>query len=379
MVKPNKTKNKSLSHSQPTDPETVSKTRLRSLSVANRLLLPRPAEAAASLRPAKSVVKLDGRDVVKRGQRKSRFLFSFPGLLAPLSGGRIGELACLASKNPILYLEFPQGRMKLFGTHVYPKNKYLTLQLTRSAKGVMCEDIFESLIVFSEAWWVGKKEENPEELRLEFPQNLNEEKQGEFDFKGGAGATNEETVDERKPEKDSNKMDIANDNYDKIEGSNCKMDVDKKSFTETPSRQSSRIAGKSLNFAEIIPSDISDDEVKVVPSKLVQCKNECEPSSSKLGKREDTKKSNLEQNDENTPSMKPRVQATLSSMFEKAAEKKLKELSKSNCTPSPSTRKSGRSTPSKNKHQVRNHEPEEISSGSEENNDDTSDEEWDED
>lgn len=39
-----------------------------------------------------------------------------------------------------------QGRMKLFGTHVYPKNKYLTLQLTRSSKGVMCEDIFESLV-----------------------------------------------------------------------------------------------------------------------------------------------------------------------------------------------------------------------------------------
>lgn len=36
--------------------------------------------------------------------------------------------------------------MKLFGTHVYPKNKYLTLQLTNSAKGVMCEDCFESLV-----------------------------------------------------------------------------------------------------------------------------------------------------------------------------------------------------------------------------------------
>jgi hypothetical protein len=39
-----------------------------------------------------------------------------------------------------------QGRMKLFGTHVYPKNKYLTLQMTRSAKGVVCEDVFESLV-----------------------------------------------------------------------------------------------------------------------------------------------------------------------------------------------------------------------------------------
>ena len=43
-----------------------------------------------------------------------------------------------------------QGRMKLFGTHVYPKNKYLTLQMNRSAKGVVCEDVFESLVsVFS--------------------------------------------------------------------------------------------------------------------------------------------------------------------------------------------------------------------------------------
>ena len=43
-----------------------------------------------------------------------------------------------------------QGGMKLFGTHVYPKNKYLTLQMNRSAKGVVCEDVFESLVsVFS--------------------------------------------------------------------------------------------------------------------------------------------------------------------------------------------------------------------------------------
>lgn len=38
--------------------------------------------------------------------------------------------------------------MKLFGTHVYPKNKYLTLQLTKSFKGVTCEDIFESMVCF---------------------------------------------------------------------------------------------------------------------------------------------------------------------------------------------------------------------------------------
>lgn len=27
-------------------------------------------------------------------------------------------------------------------------------------------------IVFSEAWWIGSKEENPEELQLEFPKDM---------------------------------------------------------------------------------------------------------------------------------------------------------------------------------------------------------------
>ena len=39
--------------------------------------------------------------------------------------------------------------MKLLGTHVYPKNKYLTLQMTKSVKGVACEDVFESMVSFS--------------------------------------------------------------------------------------------------------------------------------------------------------------------------------------------------------------------------------------
>lgn len=28
-------------------------------------------------------------------------------------------------------------------------------------------------IVFSEAWWIGNKDENPEEVRLEFPKEMN--------------------------------------------------------------------------------------------------------------------------------------------------------------------------------------------------------------
>lgn len=39
-----------------------------------------------------------------------------------------------------------QGRMKLFGTIMYPKNKYLTLQFSRGGKNVMCEDYFDNMV-----------------------------------------------------------------------------------------------------------------------------------------------------------------------------------------------------------------------------------------
>lgn len=101
--------------------------------------------------------------------------------------------------------------MKLLGTHVYPKNKYLTLQMTSSrawllqtshlcsacpvsilevelasAELLLCSSLFSGLlllttylcccfiwqIVFSEAWWIGTKEENPQELKLDFPKEF---------------------------------------------------------------------------------------------------------------------------------------------------------------------------------------------------------------
>ncbi|KAG0474688.1 hypothetical protein HPP92_014374 [Vanilla planifolia] len=229
------------------DPEAVEKKRLRSLAVSKKLLRRSPAKPSAPLEPSKAVFKLQGRDILKRGQRKSRYLFSFPGLIAPISGGKVGELANLATKNPVLYLEFPQGRMKLFGTHVYPKNKYLSLQLSRSTKGVVCEDVFESLIVFSEAWWIGHKEENPEEQKLEFPKDLKEGKNSDYDFKGGAGATHE-TSSSQKSMKEYFEKSLDNEIED--DGSDSFYTEEKKdarvTVETTPTRQSSRTAGKTM-------------------------------------------------------------------------------------------------------------------------------------
>lgn len=36
--------------------------------------------------------------------------------------------------------------MKLFGTIVFPKNRYLTLHFPRGGKNVMCEDYFDNMV-----------------------------------------------------------------------------------------------------------------------------------------------------------------------------------------------------------------------------------------
>ena len=55
-----------------------------------------------------AILKSDGRDIVKKTTRKSKYLFSFPGLMAPVACGKLGDLSNLDSKNPVLYVEFPE-------------------------------------------------------------------------------------------------------------------------------------------------------------------------------------------------------------------------------------------------------------------------------
>lgn len=90
--------------------EMEERKRLKRLALKNNLLSDRQASSATGSHPSKIVMKHHGKDIMKKSQRsgKNRFLFSFPGLLAPISGGKIGELKDLGTKNPILYLDFPQ-------------------------------------------------------------------------------------------------------------------------------------------------------------------------------------------------------------------------------------------------------------------------------
>ncbi len=55
-----------------------------------------------------------------------------------------GTLAKLDTANPVLYIEFPQGRLKLLGTLVFPRNKYMVLR--PGSKEVLAEDVLESMV-----------------------------------------------------------------------------------------------------------------------------------------------------------------------------------------------------------------------------------------
>ncbi|XP_019085602.1 PREDICTED: DNA-binding protein RHL1-like [Camelina sativa] len=128
------------------DAESKQKKRLKILALDNQLLSDSPAKSNSSLKPSKQVLKHHGTDIIRKSQRKNRFFFFFPGLLAPISGATIDDFDRLSTKNPVLYLNFPQGRMKLFGTILYPKNRYLTLQFSRGGKNVLCDDYFDNMV-----------------------------------------------------------------------------------------------------------------------------------------------------------------------------------------------------------------------------------------
>nr|XP_015641384.1 DNA-binding protein RHL1 [Oryza sativa Japonica Group] len=328
------------------DAEADERRRLRSLAFSNGLLQRgEPAAPRSALAPSTAVSRLQGRDIVRRGgQRKSRFLFSFPGLLAPAaaaSGGRVGELADLGTKNPLLYLDFPQGRMKLLGTHVYPKNKYLTLQMTASAQLLLCSSLFSGLlllttylcccfiwqIVFSEAWWIGtKEEENPQELKLDFPKEFqNDEAVADSDFKGGAGASCDEAVSINKPPKETTTGSLSpkiESDIDSSEDSDLKDEDNTQSTSQAPSvRQSARTAGKALKYTEISSGDDSsdnDDEIDVPEDMDEKMKS---PAVKNESQSEDIKPADWSAQPISAKK-EPLVQATLSSMFKKAEEKK---------------------------------------------------------
>jgi hypothetical protein len=121
----------------------------------------------------------------KSSARKGKFLFAFPGLITAyndntcsnnttssqsqsqsqsqsdpsaaevktsqtsgLNSMKLGTLDQLDTLEPVLYVDFPTGRLKMEGRIIYPKNRYLTLQFSQTGKNVVCQDIFDKIVVF---------------------------------------------------------------------------------------------------------------------------------------------------------------------------------------------------------------------------------------
>ncbi|XP_057995626.1 DNA-binding protein RHL1-like [Hevea brasiliensis] len=152
--------------------------------------------------------------------------------------------------------------MKLFGTIVYPKNRYLMLQFSRGGKNVLCEDYFDSMIVFSDAWWIGMKEENPEEAQLDFPKQMFEgqRQEVEYDFKGGAGAAsvNKEVVHKsgiKYVENETTETELENDLSDDKSNLNDLMET-------AQTRHSEQTVGKTFKFAEASSGDDSVESIE---------------------------------------------------------------------------------------------------------------------
>lgn len=100
------------------NPEAIERKRLKSLAFYTEMLSEIPARSSIHLNPSSIVAKHHGKDIIKKSQRKSsRYLFSFPGLFAPISGGKIGDLKDLGTKNPILYIDFPQVLIRFSFKH----------------------------------------------------------------------------------------------------------------------------------------------------------------------------------------------------------------------------------------------------------------------
>ncbi|KAK3270725.1 hypothetical protein CYMTET_20890 [Cymbomonas tetramitiformis] len=212
--------------------------RLVRAAFRKKMFSDQPCTTSVALKPTQAISSSDNKDIVKKSvSRKNRYLFAMPGCLAPCASGPMGHLSQLDTQNPILYIEFPQGRLKCFGTIVHSLSKYLCLNFAK--KHILCEsfegidakgssssrraplrclnggknhalhylerregwllwcyggyqDVFDSLVVFSEFWWIGTKETNPEERQLKLPPFLHDEKsklhQEPVLWQAGAGA-----------------------------------------------------------------------------------------------------------------------------------------------------------------------------------------------
>lgn len=59
-----------------------------------------------------------------------------------------GALSQLDTRNPVLYIDFLEGRLKFLGTLMFPANKYMVLKFGN--REILCEDVLDSMVGFNQ-------------------------------------------------------------------------------------------------------------------------------------------------------------------------------------------------------------------------------------
>jgi hypothetical protein len=118
--------------------------------------------------------KCNGADIIKKNAaRRKKYLVAFPGGIALAPGARVGLLQGLDSSTPTLDIEYPDGRLRMHGVLVFPRNPLLTLKCpSGKAKPVHCADTFETVIAFSRWAWIGDEVSNPGNLPVPLPSSM---------------------------------------------------------------------------------------------------------------------------------------------------------------------------------------------------------------
>ncbi|CAM9915240.1 unnamed protein product, partial [Discosporangium mesarthrocarpum] len=132
----------------------------------------------SAILPGKALRGCNGFDIMRKGSRsRGKRLLMLPGSLGLSSGGKLGTLKDVTSTSPILYVEFPEGRLKCTSRTVHTKGRFFTLYADKAgsrASRMDCRDVFDAVTFFTKAEWVGTSEENPEEDPLPLPASLEE-------------------------------------------------------------------------------------------------------------------------------------------------------------------------------------------------------------
>ena len=118
--------------------------------------------------------RYDGHDIVKHPERarRKKAVFILPACLSANGvGGKLGTIANMNTGFPVLYIDYPIGRMKLQGRLVESNATYMPMRLKRSGK-IMVKNAVKTVIVFSKTSWIGTKAENPEEKPLPMPEGM---------------------------------------------------------------------------------------------------------------------------------------------------------------------------------------------------------------